>query len=285
MRNAAAAWADGARGSAQVVVGVIDEGIKFDHSDLLGQVRNPGEVADNKIDDDGNRKVDDVYGWDFVNNDNSVYDGGSTGSSDNHGTHVTGTIGAKADSVGAVGVNHFTTVISAKFLGPNGGTLTNAVKAVDYLTDLKVKRELNLVATNNSWGGGGYSSALYDAIGRANDAGILFVAAAGNSGTNNDRRASYPSNYDLPNVIAVAAIDSKGALASFSQYGANTVDLGAPGVGILSTTANNGGYSTYNGTSMATPHVTGAAALYAAEHLDEFRQFTSVVTLTYRVWR
>ncbi len=137
------------------------------------------------------------------------------------------------------------------------------MKAVDYFTDLKKRHSLNIVATNNSWGGGGFSQALKDAISRANGANILFVAAAGNSGTDNDTTASYPSGYDVPNVIAVAAVDRTGGLASFSQYGKNTVDLGAPGVGIWSTTAFNG-YSQYNGTSMATPHVTGAAALYAA---------------------
>ncbi len=121
------------------------------------------------------------------------------------------------------------------------------------------------MATNNSWGGGGFAQSLLDAIHRADDAGILFIAAAGNSGTDNDTTASYPSGYDVPNVIAVAAIDSNGGLASFSQYGKTTVDVGAPGVGVWSTTAYNG-YSSYNGTSMATPHVTGAAALYAASH-------------------
>jgi subtilisin family serine protease len=163
-----------------------------------------------------------------------------------------------------VGVNWNVRLISAKFLGRKGGTTANAIKAVDYLTNLK-SRGINVVASNNSWGGGGYSQALYDAISRANTAGIMFIAAAGNSGTNNDTSPSYPSNYNLPNVIAVAAIDQNGGLASFSQYGANTVDIGAPGVGIYSTTAFDT-YSSYNGTSMATPHVTGAVALYASTH-------------------
>ena len=260
------AWAAGHTGSAAVYVGIIDEGIQFTHPDLSGQVwTNPFDSVDG-IDNDGNGYVDDIHGWDFANGDNTIYDGGTRGLLDDHGTHVSGTIGAKANNkVGVVGMNWNVTLISGKFLGRNGGSLVDAVKAVDYFTTLKTKHGLNLVATNNSWGGGGFSQTLLDAITRANTANILFVAAAGNSGTDNDVTASYPSGYDAPNVIAVAAIDRNGGLASFSQYGATTVDLGAPGVGVWSTTAP-GTYESYNGTSMATPHVTGAAALYAATH-------------------
>lgn len=260
------AWTKGHSGSSSVYVGVIDEGIQFDHPDLLGQIwTNPDESAGDGIDNDGDGYIDDMHGWDFANNDNTIFDGGIGSTVDAHGTHVSGTIGAKPNNGGVVGLNWGITIISAKFLGSNGGTTANAVLAVDYITKLKSLKNLNIVATNNSWGGGGYSQALYDAIKRANDAGILFVAAAGNNKSNNDRRASYPSNYDLPNVIAVAAITSTGSLASFSNYGAVTVDLGAPGQGIYSTVPMNS-YASYSGTSMATPHVTGACALYAASN-------------------
>ena len=263
--NAAAAWAAGKTGSASVYIGVIDEGIQFTHPELSGQVwTNPNEPVDG-IDNDRNGYKDDVNGWDFDRNDRTIYDGGSQGLLDDHGTHVAGTIGGKANNgIGIVGVNWNVTLISAKFLGFLGGTSANAIKAVDYLTNLK-KRGINVVASNNSWGGGGYSQALFDAISRANNAGIMFIAAAGNEGTNNDTSPSYPANYNLPNVISVAAIDKTGGLASFSHYGKTTVDLGAPGVGIASTTAFNTG-EIYSGTSMATPHVTGAVALYASTH-------------------
>jgi subtilisin family serine protease len=269
--QAGEAWARGNTGSAGVFVGVIDEGIQFDHPDLSGQVwTNPYDSV-NGVDDDGNGYIDDTHGWDFDGNNNTIYDGGTRGNLDDHGTHVAGTIGAKANNgTGVVGVSWCVTLISGKFLGRRGGTTANAVKAVDYFTDLKKRHNLNIVATNNSWGGGGFSQALYDAISRANAADILFIAAAGNGGSdqvgdNNDTVASYPSNYDLPNVIAVASITSSGALSSFSNYGKTTVDIGAPGSGIWSTTAFNT-YSSYSGTSMATPHVTGGAVLYAASH-------------------
>jgi subtilisin family serine protease len=251
-------------------VGIIDEGVQFTHPDLAGQIwTNPYDAADG-VDNDGNGYIDDIHGWDFDGNDNSIYDGGTRGSLDDHGTHVAGTIGAKANTAGVVGVNWNITIISTKFLGRRGGTTANAIKAIDYLNDLKTRHGMNIVASNNSWGGGGFSQALQDAIERANAANILFIAAAGNGGSdgvgdNNDVTANYPSNYPNANVIAVAAITSAGAKSSFSNYGATTVDIGAPGQGIWSSTAYNI-YESYSGTSMATPHVTGAAALYASTH-------------------
>jgi subtilisin family serine protease len=258
--GAATAWQNDKTDCSSVYVGIIDEGVNFAHVDLAANAGNSPREAENGLDEDGNNYIDDVYGWDFVNNDKTVYDGGTE---DQHGTHVAGTIGGVGgNGIGVAGVCWNVKLLSAKFLGPNGGSLSNAVKAVDYFTNLK-KKGLNIVATNNSWGGGGYSQALYDAIQRANVEGILFVAAAGNSAANNDNTASYPSNYNSANVIAVASITSTGTLSSFSSYGATTVDIGAPGSGIYSTLPGNS-YGSYSGTSMATPHVTGAVALYKA---------------------
>ena len=269
--NAAAAWGANHTNCSNVYVGIIDEGYMYTHPDLAANAAtNPGEVAGNGVDDDGNGYVDDVYGWDFDGGDNSVFDSAN----DDHGTHVAGTIGAVGgNGQGVAGVCWNVKLLSAKFLGRRGGTTANAVKAVDYFNDLKTRHGLNLVATNNSWGGGGFSQALADAIGRANTANILFVAAAGNDAYNCDSGSScYPAEYGNANVIAVASITSTGGLSSFSSYGASTVDICAPGSGIMSTVPKSSkgaivaGYASYSGTSMATPHVAGATALYAAYH-------------------
>jgi|694.fasta_scaffold17012_6 subtilisin family serine protease len=266
-------WAGNFTGSSNVLIAVIDEGVQVNHPDLNPNIWvNPFETPGDGIDNDGNGYIDDINGWDFANNDASVYD--STG--DDHGTHVAGTIGARGgNGAGIAGMNWNIRMITAKFLGSGGGTTANAVRAIDYITDLKSRHGINLVASNNSWGGSGYSQSLHDAIIRHANQNILFVAAAGNSAANNNSSGFYPANYDTSMgtstqaaasydaVIAVASITSSGALSGFSNYGSTMVDLGAPGSSIVSTVPNNT-YASYDGTSMASPHVAGAVALYAS---------------------
>ena len=278
--QAGEAWARDFTGSSGVYIGVIDEGIYVTHPDLAPNIwTNPFDPV-NGVDDDGNGYIDDVNGWDFADNNNTVYDGNPGDLNiDSHGTHVAGTIGARGgNGIGVAGVVWNVTMISGKFLGANGGTTAGGIAAVKYFTDLKVRHGLNIVATSNSWGGGSYSQALHIAIIQAAKQDILFIAAAGNGGADgvgddNDVVLNYPSNYQTDvaagtetaasydAVIAVASITSTGAISSFSNFGDTTVDIGAPGSAITSTWPQ-GGYNSISGTSMATPHVSGAAALY-----------------------
>lgn len=247
------AW-DTFTGDANFVVADIDTGVDRNHPDLAANMwTNPGEIAGNGIDDDGNGYIDDIHGWDWAYNDNNPSD------VNGHGSHTSGTIGAVGNNgVGVVGVNWNVKIMALKFLNDSGsGSTSNAIAALNYAVNKGVK------VSNNSWGGGGYSQALYDAIENAKSVGHLFIAAAGNNGTNNDTSPFYPASYNNDNLISVAAIDINDAKASFSNYGATTVDLGAPGVSIVSTTPNSS-YSSYSGTSMATPHVAGAVAMVYA---------------------
>lgn len=250
----------------QVVVGIVDTGIDYNHPDLRDNMwKNPGEIAGNNRDDDGNGFIDDVYGFNFVNNTGNPMD------DDEHGTHVAGTIAASLNnSQGVAGIaSGAAKLMAIKFLDANGsGTYANAIRALNYATMMS-SRGVNLKVLNNSWGGYGTVPALEDAVNATNAAGILFVASAGNESNDNDGEfKAIPASYASSNIISVAATNNLDELASFSNYGATTVDLAAPGVGILSTTPGNR-YQSFNGTSMAAPHVAGALALAWACHPDK----------------
>jgi subtilisin family serine protease len=253
--DAPEAW-DITVGSPQVIVAIIDTGVDYNHPDLAANIwTNPGEIPGNGIDDDGNGFVDDVRGWDFANGDNAPLD------DNGHGTHVAGIIAAVTNNAtGVAGVSWNAKILPLKFLKSDGnGTEADAVLAINYVTMMR-NRGHNIVLSNNSWGGSGVSSALQEAIQANAGSGALFVAAAGNDGVNTDSSPFSPASLNVANIIAVAATTDTDGLASFSNYGAATVDLGAPGTNILST-INGGGYGYKSGTSMAAPFVSGVAAL------------------------
>ncbi len=252
--NALGAW-DLSTGSKKVVVAVIDTGIDWNHPDLKNQMWvNKGEIPGDGIDNDGNGYVDDIHGWNAASNNGSPMDGNA------HGTHCAGTIGAEHNNgIGVAGVMADVELMAVKFLTDSGsGTTADAIKAIDYAT------KMNVDIMSNSWGGGGFSQALEDSIKNANEKGIIFTAAAGNDGTNNDSSPHYPSNYEVDNVISVASHTAQDSLSSFSCYGRNTVHVAAPGSNILSTTPGNK-YEVFSGTSMATPHVSGVVGLLIAK--------------------
>jgi len=235
--GATRAWALN-KGSKNVVVAVIDTGVNYAHPDLVANIwSKPGSPN--------------VHGYNAITNKEDPMDDHS------HGTHCAGTIGGVGDNgVGVVGVTWNASIMGSKFLTAQGsGTLANAIKAIDYATNNGAQ------IMSNSWGGGGFSQTLKDAISRANDKGILFIAAAGNDSNDNDANPSYPASYDVPNVIAVAASNNVDGMAYFSNFGARSVLLMAPGENIYSTVVGGKEYDTYSGTSMATPHVSGAVAL------------------------
>jgi subtilisin family serine protease len=242
------------RGSEKVVVAVLDTGVDYTHHDLVSNIwTRPDSVPQYADDELGS--FDDEHGFDA---DAEI---GDPMDDNGHGTHCAGIIGAEGNNgVGIAGINWNVSIMPLKFLGRGGfGSTKNAIEAINYAIDRK-KKGVNLRVINASWGSTQYSRALEDAIRAAGDNGILFVAAAGNSSTDNDRRAHYPSNYNLPNVISVAALDRTDSMASFSNFGVKTVHIAAPGREIVSTWLGNA-YREASGTSMAAPHVAGVAAL------------------------
>lgn len=255
--GAVEAW-DITTGSKKVVVAVIDTGVSPNIADLKQNIwTNETELnGQNGVDDDKNGYVDDIHGYDFVNNDGDPTD------DHGHGSHCSGTIGASGNNgQGVAGVTWEVSIMGVKFLSASGsGSLEGAIQSIDYA------RKNGAHILSNSWGGGGYSDILKEAIEKTNEAGQLFVAAAGNESNNNDSKPSYPASYDVANVLSVAAIDNRGQLASFSNYGAKKVHVGAPGVNVYSTTPS--GFASWSGTSMACPHVSGVAALLLSHQSD-----------------
>jgi subtilisin family serine protease len=253
--NADVAWSRSV--GAGVVVAVIDSGIDFRHPDLASQLWvNPGEIGGNGRDDDRDGFADNTYGANFLNNSGNAFDDAG------HGSHVAGIIAAAANNgAGGVGLAPGAKIMALKVLDANGnGSLNAAVRAIYFAVDNGAK------VINSSWTMSFGSPALQSAIAYAASKNVVFVAAAGNEGVNNDQVPSYPGNYRYSNMISVAAVNSAGKLASFSNRGASTVDIAAPGVGILSTTG--GAYDTWDGSSMAAPYVTATVALVASLRPD-----------------
>ncbi len=274
--SAPSAW-NNTTGSNNMVVAVIDTGIDYNHPDLAANMfHNTADCNSNGVDDDGNGYIDDCFGIDVANGDSDPMD------DHYHGTHVAGTVGAVGNNgIGVVGVNWNVKLLACKFFDASGfATTEGAIECLDYVKEMKT-RGVNIVATNNSWGGDENSQALHDAIDEQRQLGILFIAGAGNGnafgiGQNNDTTPFYPCNYFLANIVCVAATKSNDGKAGFSNYGRRTVHVGAPGEGILSTVPG-GGYTSLSGTSMATPHVSGLAALLKAQ--DPNRDWRAIKNL------
>ncbi len=248
--NATKAW-EITTGSKDVVVAVLDTGVDYTHEDLAANMWvNPGEIPDNGIDDDNNNYVDDYHGWNFYNDDNDPID------NHGHGTHCAGTIGSVGNNgIGVTGVNWNVKIMPLKFLDNGSGPISGAISGILYAD----KMGADIISC--SFGGGGDSNSLKDAI---NASKALVVCSAGNEGVNSDITPHYPSGYDCENIISVAATSNQDILSQTSNYGANSVDLGAPGVYIISTFPNNL-YMGASGTSMAAPYVSGVAALILSQ--------------------